>query len=895
MQNRFVVLVVGLLSVSVLGGAVGVTAATQPAGSVLATEPAAHGTTIPAAVDGNPSVDMCSYPVTLTDATGTEITLDERPDRLTTTNPSAAQTLWELGAKDRVVGVTQFASYLDGSESKANVSASGFGVSTERVVNTTPDLVLAPNASAGDVAGLRNAGLTVYHLPAATSVDDVANKTETIGRLVGECAAAESVNQEMTDAVDATRDRTADLDRPGALYPLGGGFVAADETFVDEIMQVGGVDNVAAAEGDGYPQLSDEVVISADPEVLLVTDPAAPIAGRQPYVSTTAGQENNTIVLDVNDLNQPAPRSVIDATRTLADGVEAYRQQQAGGEQCAYPVTSTDATGTEITLDERPDRVTTTNPSAAQTLWELGAKDRVVGVTQFASYLDGSESKANVSASGFGVSTERVVNTTPDLVLAPNASAGDVAGLRNAGLTVYHLPAATSVDDVANKTETIGRLVGECAAADTVNQEMTDTVNETRERTAGIDRPEALYPLGGGFVAADETFINEIMTIGGVDNVAAAEGDGYPQLSDEVIISTDPELLLVTDPAAPIAGRQPYASTTAGQETNTIVLDVNDLNQPAPRSVIESTRTLADGVVAYRNAQNDESSSTEPTGSTGGRDTDDDADESAAEESDPVETVSDDTSRRTTVDIADSDPDADGVTVTITGETASDSGATADESTGESPGTVDSVTFADDSISGTVDIETYTETPDDVATEVSETIATAVEPTTDSSSTGSESSANSESSAGSESSTGSGATTGSTVTVVSVADISVTDEAGNAADDTPASVTMSVDADAVTNPANAVIVHEAADGWETLATTVTASNDETVTLTAETGGFSLFAVAEVTNSQADRSENQTVQENSTATEPTVDETPGFGVVVALAALSSMGLLARRNR
>uniref|UniRef100_UPI003CCD1477 PGF-CTERM-anchored ABC transporter substrate-binding protein n=1 Tax=Halohasta litorea TaxID=869891 RepID=UPI003CCD1477 len=823
-------------------------------------------------------------------------------DRITTTNPSAAQTLWELDAKDRVVGVTQFASYLNGSDSKANVSASELGVSTERVVDTEPDLVLAPNASAGDVEGLRNAGLTVYHFPAATDVDDVAAKTETIGRLVGECAAAESVNQEMYDAVDKTRERTADLDRPEALYPLGGGFVAADETFINEIMRIGGVNNVAAAEGDGYPQLSDEVIISSDPEVLLVTDPDAPIVDQQPYASTTAGQENNSIVLDTNDLNQPAPRSVIEATRTLADGVEAYHDSQTAGEQCGYPVTLTDATGTEVTLDERPDRITTTNPSAAQTLWELDAKDRVVGVTQFASYLNGSDSKANVSASELGVSTERVVDTEPDLVLAPNASAGDVEGLRNAGLTVYHFPAATDVDDVATKTETMGRLVGNCTTADTVNQEMYDAVNETRERTADFDRPEALYPLGGGFVAADETFINEIMRIGGVNNVAAAEGDGYPQLSDEVIISTDPEILLVTNPEAPIADRQPYTSTAAGQENSTIVLDVNNLNQPAPRSVIEATGTLADGVVAYRQAQDDsndeeppeqdDSNDEEPPEQDDSNDEEppeaddngDDPDGNTADEAEMTETADDGMTRRTTIDIEDSDPEADGLTVTLNEDTGADSGSSDADSTGETPGSVDSVTFADDSISGTVDVETYTETPADIAAEISETTVETAEPGDD----GSES-------ADDESSTDSADTAEQTVNVVSVSDISVTDEDGDPADNTPATVTMSVDAESVTAPTNTVIVHKTDDGWETLATTVTASNDERITLTAETGGFSLFAVAEVTSPQEDRSENQTVQENGSASETTVDESPGFGVFGALVALCSMGVLARRNR
>jgi ABC-type Fe3+-hydroxamate transport system, periplasmic component len=293
---------------------------------------------------------------------------------------------------------------------------------------------------------------------------------------------------------------------------------------------------------------------------------------------------------------------------------------------CEFPVTVTDATGTEITLDEQPDRITTTNPSAAQTLWELGAQDRVVGVTQFATYLDGAEDKTNVSSDGFGVSVERVVDTDPDLVLAPNASAGQVEDLRNAGLTVYHFPEATDIDDIAAKTERTGRLVGNCEAASEVNTEMNETVEDVKDRTADFDRPDALYPLGGGIVAGDETFINEIMEVGGTTNVAAAEDDGYPQLSDEVILETNPELLIVTSPDAAILDEQPYASTTAGIERNYVVMDVNYLNQPAPRSVIESTETLATEV---EDLQADDQTSSSGGGGGGGGSTADETDQDA--------------------------------------------------------------------------------------------------------------------------------------------------------------------------------------------------------------------------------------------------------------------------
>ncbi|PAU84931.1 hypothetical protein CK500_05320 [Halorubrum salipaludis] len=642
----------------------------------------------------------CDFPINVTDATGTTITLDERPDRITTTNPSAAQTLWELGAQDRVVGVTQFAEYLNGTENKTDVSAE-FGVSVEKVVGTDPDLVLAPNASADQVEDLRAQNLTVYHFPAATDVDDIATKTQRTGRLIGNCEAATDVNTEMNESVDNVIDKTADYNRIDALYPLGGGYVAADETFINEIMQIGGTNNVAASEGDGYPQLSDEVILEADPELILVTDPEASILDEEPYASTSAGTDNQYVVMNNSYLNQPAPRSVIESTETLATAVEKLQPEDTEEEPenesgtCTFPLTVTDATGTTITLDERPDRITTTNPSAAQTLWELGAQDQVVGVTQFAGYLNGTDNKTDVSAE-FGVNIERVVSTNPDLVLAPNASANQVEDLRAQNLTVYHFPAATDVDDIAVKTHRTGRLTGNCEAATNVTTEMNESVDAVTNQTADLDRIDALYPLGDGYVAADETFINEIMEIGGTNNVAASEGDGYPQLSQEVILQANPELILVTDPEAPILDEEPYASTTAGTADQYVVMNNSYLNQPAPGSVIESTETLAAAVETFQpttypsSGSESSSSSAENGDQTAVNETESDTNETTSTENETVSVVDEDTNATDGSTGENNDENEDGTesdrTNTETGQESESDDAPAGETNTEVPG-----------------------------------------------------------------------------------------------------------------------------------------------------------------------------------------------------------------
>jgi len=298
-----------------------VVAASVPAGAASAGTTASMATT----------QEDCSFPVTMTDASGTEVTLEERPDRVTTLLPSAAQTMWEIGGKSQVVGVTRYASYLDGAESRTNVSA-GYSISVEKVIGTEPDLVLAPNGTSQDtITALRDAGITVYSFELSGSIDDVRSKTTIIGRLTGNCEGAARTNAWMTANVEAAREATADVERPRVLYPLGGGYVANTNTFISEMIEVSGGQNVVGEANLtlAYPQVSDEVILELDPEVIVTTGSNAYLLSQEPYASTTAGQEGRTVRVDVNYLNQPAPRSVVYATRNLTTGFHPEAAESA--------------------------------------------------------------------------------------------------------------------------------------------------------------------------------------------------------------------------------------------------------------------------------------------------------------------------------------------------------------------------------------------------------------------------------------------------------------------------------------------------------------------------------------------------------------------------------------
>jgi iron complex transport system substrate-binding protein len=279
---------------------------------------------------------------------------------------------------------------------------------------------------------------------------------------------------------------------------------------------------------------------------------------------------------------------------------------------CEFPVSVTDATGEEITVEEEPERIVAMQPSDAQILWEIGAREKVVGmpVGQYTDYLEGHDEPADITADdGITVSTERVIDLEPDLVLASAvAEEEQVQQLREAGLTVYQVGSATSIEDVIENTETVGRLTGECAgAAETVDL-MNEELATTETAVEGEDSPTVLYAMGDGFTAGQGTFIEDVIRTAGGENLgSSADVEFYGQINEEVVIAEDPDWIVYPDTfEEPPVSEQVIESTTAGQEGQIVQVDANRLNQPGPQ-VIYAIQNLAETFHpdAYAAAQGD--------------------------------------------------------------------------------------------------------------------------------------------------------------------------------------------------------------------------------------------------------------------------------------------------
>ncbi len=159
----------------------------------------------PAAAPGSTSVTTpaASFPQTITDDDGQQVTIDAAPQRIVTFAPSMTEIVFALGVGDRVVGVSgKFDDYPAAAKGIQEVGGAGdFGVdpNIEEVVSLQPDLFLTIAGGDQWKQRLRDLGIAVVTLN-ATDFPDLLSDIRTVGDITGAADAAASLTADMQGA-----------------------------------------------------------------------------------------------------------------------------------------------------------------------------------------------------------------------------------------------------------------------------------------------------------------------------------------------------------------------------------------------------------------------------------------------------------------------------------------------------------------------------------------------------------------------------------------------------------------------------------------------------------------------------------------------------------------------
>lgn len=285
-----------------------------------------------AACGGGSTAAGPAQPLITKDALGVTIVIPAKaPQRIISLGATDSEILGALNVTSRVIGVDTFTDYPADMAAKPKVTDANGRPNIEQIVALQPDLVLGygvEETREADLA-LERAHINVVDLP---NLDLSGSLTEMrlVGQLVHEEATANALVNSLTRRVNAVKAKVkghptvsvymeADDSTPGKPYVFGGG------SFGDEIITDAGGANIFATNktNGGYPQVGDEAIIAANPQVIILTeDPTyggnpADVANRPGYSALAAVKNARVYQLNTDLFQRAGPRAV-DAVEQLA-------------------------------------------------------------------------------------------------------------------------------------------------------------------------------------------------------------------------------------------------------------------------------------------------------------------------------------------------------------------------------------------------------------------------------------------------------------------------------------------------------------------------------------------------------------------------------------------------
>jgi ABC-type Fe3+-hydroxamate transport system substrate-binding protein len=205
-----------------------------------------------------------------------------------------------------------------------------------------------------------------------------------------------------------------------------------------------------------------------------------------------------------------------------------------------------DAAGVRHIFSRPVHRVISLVPSATLTLDALGARDVLVGRTDF----DTASWTRQLPSVGGGIhpSVEAIVALHPDLVVLFAGKQDAQTPARLDQLGIAHLAVRPDrIEDVKTTIEILGRVTGHAERADSLVESMEQGLAAVRSSVAGLSRPRVAYVLGGTppWVAGPGTYIDELITIAGGRNAFEDLGSLYAAVSPEELVARHLDVLLV--------------------------------------------------------------------------------------------------------------------------------------------------------------------------------------------------------------------------------------------------------------------------------------------------------------------------------------------------------------
>lgn len=273
--------------------------------------------------------------IVVTDDTGARIRLAAPPKRIVSLAPHLTESLYALGAGDRIAATVDYSDYPEAAKKLPRVGGySRFDV--EMVAAQKPDLVIAWESgnTPAQIEKLRALGVTLY-VTQPNSIDDLANTLDRLNRLTGDSETGRMAVAQFRERLAALRSRYSARPPVRTFYqvwkqPL---LTIGGPQIISDVIKLCGGENVFGALKTMSPAVTVEAVLAAAPEVIVASGmgEARPewLDDWKRWTTLPAVARNNLFFIPPDLIQRHTPR-LLDGTERMCQFLETARSHRSG-------------------------------------------------------------------------------------------------------------------------------------------------------------------------------------------------------------------------------------------------------------------------------------------------------------------------------------------------------------------------------------------------------------------------------------------------------------------------------------------------------------------------------------------------------------------------------------
>jgi iron complex transport system substrate-binding protein len=266
-----------------------------------------------------------------------------------------------------------------------------------------------------------------------------------------------------------------------------------------------------------------------------------------------------------------------------------------------------DRLGRTIRLDRPPVRIVSLSPSATEMIFAVAAGERLVGATQYCNYPSAAISITRVSSGTIeGVNRESILNLKPDVIFfKADHHQSLIETFEKFGIPMVGV-GAESIEEMFQEAQDIGNFLGTQAAAEQLVTQMRSELEKQTNRVASISSEESKrvfyevwdQPL---MTVGPQSFIGELIRIAKGKNIFDDATQGYPQISSELVVDRDPQVIIRPGSEAnaadveKILNRKGWEGITAIRDKRVHTIDGDQISRCGPR-LLQVLPSLIDAI-----------------------------------------------------------------------------------------------------------------------------------------------------------------------------------------------------------------------------------------------------------------------------------------------------------